>query len=314
MKNTIFISAALICLLFADVFSQDEDEHCDFSSGTHPDVYYLELTKIKPRLKSHPNCDGETDKEMLTLCLRFEASNRLFRIDIDKLTPLKSHPNCNKCKDRIDRITCLKTAAYAKIIKDASYPFTKAELQEFERERREHQEYAKDEERNNAYTQEEIQILQEAAVINTNRSYRENHKAAEIGGISDQLGSLMGGSSRGLGTEAKSSLKAPSAKDIEISEGSRSKPEIMAVVNQRFPGLNNIYNKYLKLKPDFSGKVTLKFNIEPSGNIVSISIVSSTTDYNEFDNAIKDHIAKSWKWKVINSGNSTVTIQFSFAK
>jgi len=70
---------------------------------------------------------------------------------------------------------------------------------------------------------------------------------------------------------------------------------------------------HLKLKPSFSGKVTLKFTIAPSGDIVSISIVSSTTGYAEFDNAIKNMVA-TWKWKSIPSGNTTPTVPFNFTE
>jgi len=142
---------------------------------------------------------------------------------------------------------------------------------------------------------------------------QETQEGNSYGGISDQLGSLMGGDGGSIGAKSKDGIKAPGPNDIEISEGSRFKAEIMAVVNQRLPGLKNIYNKHLKLKPSFGGKVTLKFTIEPSGSIATIGIVSSTTGYDEFDNAVKN-IITTWKWKAINSGNTIVTIQFNFAE
>jgi len=134
-------------------------------------------------------------------------------------------------------------------------------------------------------------------------------------GEGEMFGGLMGGSAGGLGTKAKGSLKAPSARDIDMGDDPvRSKAEIMAVVNSRMPGLRNIYNKYLKLKPGFSGKVTLKFTIAPGGDIVSIDIVSSTTGYSEFDTAVKNMVA-TWKWKVIEkSGNTIPTIPFNFTE
>jgi len=141
-------------------------------------------------------------------------------------------------------------------------------------------------------------------------------KALAAAGLqTDMLGGLMGGSAGGIGTKARGSMKAPSARDIDMGsgDGSRSKAEIMAVVNSRMPGLRNIYNKYLKLKPDFSGKVTLKFTIAPGGDIVGISIVSSTTGYSEFDNAVKNMV-QTWKWKAIKSGNTTPTIPFTFTE
>ena len=107
-------------------------------------------------------------------------------------------------------------------------------------------------------------------------------------------------------------LKPPSVRDIDMGTDSyRSKQEIIAVANHHFPDLTNIYNKHLKLKPDFSGKVALKFTIAPSGEIISISIASSATGYPEFDNAVKDAVA-DWKWKAIKSGNATITIPLNF--
>jgi len=49
------------------------------------------------------------------------------------------------------------------------------------------------------------------------------------------------------------------------------------------------------------------------GDVISISIVSSTTGYVEFDNAIKDMVA-TWKWKTIKCGNTTPTIPFNFTE
>ncbi|MDR1830655.1 MAG: TonB family protein [Candidatus Fibromonas sp.] len=144
--------------------------------------------------------------------------------------------------------------------------------------------------------------------------FNEGYAEGGSGGIGDMLGGLMGGSAGGIGTKAKGSLKAPSARDIDMGSGdnSRSKAEVMAVVNARMPGLRNIYNKYLKLRPKFGGKVTLKFTIVPSGDVIDIAIVSSTTDYSDFDNAVKNMVA-AWKWKAIKSGNTTPTVPFNFS-
>ena len=110
-------------------------------------------------------------------------------------------------------------------------------------------------------------------------------------------------------------VKPPSAREIDMGsgDGSRSKAEIMQVMNARMFGLRNIYNRYLKEKPGFSGKVTLKFTIAPEGDIVDISIVSSTTGYSDFDNTVKNMVS-TWKWKAIKSGNTTATIPFTFAE
>ena len=73
------------------------------------------------------------------------------------------------------------------------------------------------------------------------------------------------------------------------------------------------YNKYLKKMPGFQGKVTLKFTIAPGGEIISIALASSTTGYSEFDNEIKNTVGR-WKFSKVKSGNTTVTIPFTFTE
>ena len=101
--------------------------------------------------------------------------------------------------------------------------------------------------------------------------------------------------------------------DIDMGAGgsSRSVAEIMATVRARTPGLRHIYNKYLKSRPGFSGKIILNFTIAPSGDIISIKTVSSTTGYDVFDSEIQSAVSR-WRFDAVNSGKTTVTIPFSF--
>jgi len=124
------------------------------------------------------------------------------------------------------------------------------------------------------------------------------------GGIGDGLAGLI---------KAKGNIKTPSESDVIIGSGSRSVADIMKVVHQRTPGLRHIYNKFLKKKPGFQGKVTLKFTIAPGGEVVSISIASSTTDYGEFDREIKNAVSR-WSFSKVKTGNTTVTIPFTFSE
>ena len=133
-------------------------------------------------------------------------------------------------------------------------------------------------------------------------------------GFGDGLAGLLGGGGGGIATKAKGSIKTPSIRDIDMdASGSRSAADIMKVVRQRTPGLRHIYNKSLKKKPGFQGKVTLKFTIAPDGEINNISIASSTTGFSEFDNEIKNAVSR-WTFSKVESGNSTVTIPFTFCE
>lgn len=145
--------------------------------------------------------------------------------------------------------------------------------------------------------------------------FNEGYAEGGSGGIGDGLAGLLGGGGGGIATKAKGSIKTPSERDIDMGAGggSRSATDIMKVVRQRTPGLRHIYNKFLKKKPGFQGKVTLKFTIAPGGEIISISIASSTTGYGEFDGEVKSAVSR-WKFSKVKSGNTTVTIPFTFSE
>lgn len=146
-------------------------------------------------------------------------------------------------------------------------------------------------------------------------AFNEGYAEGGSGGIGDMLGGLLGGGGGSISTKAKGSIRTPSERDIDMGSGggSRSVSEIMAVVRARTPGLRHIYNKFLKIKPGFAGKVTLAFTIAPGGDIISIKIASSTTGYDDFDSEIQDAVSR-WRFKVIKSGNTSVTIPFSFSE
>ncbi len=136
------------------------------------------------------------------------------------------------------------------------------------------------------------------------------------GGIGDMLNGLLGGSAGALKTTAKmKNMPIPKMNEIDMGSAgaSRSASEIMKVVKQRTPGLRHIYNTHLKKKPGFQGKVTLKFTIAPGGEIISIAVANSTTGFPEFDSAVKSAVSK-WTFNKIKSGNTTVTIPFTFTE
>ena len=145
--------------------------------------------------------------------------------------------------------------------------------------------------------------------------FNEGYAEGGSGGIGDGLAGLLGGGGGGIATKAKGSIKTPSERDIDMGAGggSRSAADIMKVVRQRTPGLRHIYNKFQKKKPGFQGKVTLKFTIASGGEVISISIASSTTGYGEFDGEIKNAVSR-WKFSKVKSGNTTVTIPFTFSE
>ena len=135
------------------------------------------------------------------------------------------------------------------------------------------------------------------------------------GGIGDAMASLVGGAAGAISTQAMGNLKTPSERDIDMGPGNsaRSASDIMKVVRQRTPGLRHIYNKFLKKRPGFQGKVTLQFTVSPGGEVISIAVIASTTGYAEFDADIKRAVGR-WTFTKVKSGNTTVTIPFTFTE
>lgn len=148
-----------------------------------------------------------------------------------------------------------------------------------------------------------------------NKNYHDGYVESGSGGIGDGLAGMLGGGGGGIATKARGSIKTPSERDVDLvaGGGSRSAADIMKTVRQRTPGLRHIYNKYTKKKPGFQGKVALRFTIAPGGEVISISIASSTTGYGEFDGEIKNAVSR-WKFGKVKSGNTTVTIPFTFSE
>ena len=145
--------------------------------------------------------------------------------------------------------------------------------------------------------------------------FNEGYAEGGAGGIGAGLAGLLGGGGDGVSGKAKGSVRTPSERDIDMGAGggSRGKAEIQKVIKQRTPGLRHIYNKFLKKKPGFSGKVVLKFTISPGGEIISISVVSSSTGFSEFDKEIKSAVSR-WRFGTVKSGNTTVTIPITFSE
>jgi TonB family protein len=148
--------------------------------------------------------------------------------------------------------------------------------------------------------------------------FNEGYAQGGSGGVDDLLGGLWGGDAGPLGVTAKGGLglKAPSAADIDMGQesGQRSTESILRVIRQHTPGLRHTYNKHLKTNPGFKGKVTLRFSIAPSGSIVQLTIVGSTTGVSAFDQEILGKV-RSWRFEPIKGkANDVVTVPFTFSE
>jgi TonB family protein len=117
----------------------------------------------------------------------------------------------------------------------------------------------------------------------------------------------------GAGLKAKSTPVRHGEIDMGLSAAGRSLAEIQRLIRARTPGLRSVYNRYLKQVPGFSGKVNISFTITPSGEIVNAKLVASSTGVPGFDEAVLQKIM-TWKFPAVKSGNTTISIPFTFSE
>lgn len=94
----------------------------------------------------------------------------------------------------------------------------------------------------------------------------------------------------------------------------RSSAAILAVIRAHGPGLRHVYNSFLKRYPGLAGKLSLSFSIAPGGDVVELSVVSSTTGAADFDAEVGRQV-RSWRFDPVKApGNDQVTVPFTFSE
>ena len=113
-------------------------------------------------------------------------------------------------------------------------------------------------------------------------------------GLGDSLlYGLLYGSGGGIMAKTKGVVQAPKESDIVIEKGyNLDERSVLKTIRQRTPGLRHIYNKNLNKKPEFSGTVVLKLNVDEQGAVERVEVDSSTTDYDEFDEDIRRAVSR----------------------
>jgi TonB family protein len=116
--------------------------------------------------------------------------------------------------------------------------------------------------------------------------------------------------------ETRNSKLAATSVEIDKFENTttRSTASILAVIRSHSPGLRHVYNSFLKLRPGLAGKLTLRFAIAPSGQVVDVGLAGSTTSAPEFDAQVIQKVM-AWRFEPVKAvGNDMVTVPFNFSE
>lgn len=109
--------------------------------------------------------------------------------------------------------------------------------------------------------------------------------------------------------KAKASAASKNDAGSVRDSGLRSQESILKVIRQNMAGIQYVYQKYVVNNPALGGKISLKFTIAPSGDIIVMSVAASNTGSRELDEEVADK-ARRMKFETIDKGNVTVTYAF----
>lgn len=123
----------------------------------------------------------------------------------------------------------------------------------------------------------------------------------------------LGSGEAGQESKPRAKVDVPKPSDITLSgdSGVRSPESILRVIRQHLGGFRYAQERFLKSDSSLSGKLALQFTISPAGDVVAVSIVSSTTRNESFDDEIKLRIRRM-KFDQIVSGTCKVLYPIEF--
>ena len=98
------------------------------------------------------------------------------------------------------------------------------------------------------------------------------------------------------------------AKDTTEEQGVRSPESILRVIRQHVGGFRYSYEKHVRNHPEVGDKISLKFKIAASGDIVSC-VVDKGTGSSDLDMEIVDK-ARRMRFEQIEKGFVSITYEF----
>jgi len=95
--------------------------------------------------------------------------------------------------------------------------------------------------------------------------------------------------------------------------GIRKAEEIATIIRSHRGELADLYSKALVVRPGFAGLVTVRMIIAADGSVREATVISSTTGYTGFDEALVRRV-RTWRFPTVRSGEVTGTYPFRFTE
>lgn len=131
--------------------------------------------------------------------------------------------------------------------------------------------------------------------------------ASKIGEVRESQVQFYGG----VEDLPETALQSGPRAEETVSGKGRSPYDIRKVVASYLGGLRYLYNKELRTNPSLRGKMTVAFDISPSGQVTRTSLISSTLGSPGLEQAVLANILK-WRFPSIPEENGTTQVTWPF--
>ena len=122
----------------------------------------------------------------------------------------------------------------------------------------------------------------------------------------ESVGKVQGGKIASGGSVNITSAP-PEISGEAASLASRSQTSIKRQIDLEATRLKRVYETWLKRDPSLAGQLKIKFTILPTGEVANVSIVNSTTNNGDFDDAIVRYV-KRWTFQPVDGGGPVEVI------
>jgi TonB family protein len=137
-------------------------------------------------------------------------------------------------------------------------------------------------------------------------THRKGERVSDVGIQRSEVGRAAVNQVASIGSVNITS-KAPEITGESATSEERSQAAIGRVVTREQQRLKRVYEDWLKRDPQLSGNLTVKFTILPEGGVSNVSIVKSTTNNSDFDEAVLRYI-KRWQFPPVQGGGSVEVV------
>ncbi len=141
---------------------------------------------------------------------------------------------------------------------------------------------------------------------------REGVGTAQKADISDLIMGLEGARASSLAHRGEIQwYKPPEIVGQASSSAKRAQEAINRVVKDKLTTIKVTYERILKLNPNLSGKLTVRFTIEEDGSVSNVEIIETTVNSPELEREIIRKVER-WIFEPLASGSGTTVVTYPF--